>query len=82
MFKAAFTLWLLLVVAMGAEGLAALSSLTGLEIVSGQYDFASDHTMIYGQGKNLETGLSWNVEVKWKLGKPEWIKLSEQGAEL
>lgn len=71
----------LMLVAMGREGLLALSDLTGLDCRAGVYDFRNpDHTMIYSQGK--KDRLIWSVTVKWKNGSPEWVMLSESGVEI
>ena len=74
-------LYLLLIVAIGAEGLAALSQITGLEISSGRYDFQKDKTMIYAHGRS-PAGLKWKVTVSWRLGRPEWILFEDMEVEL
>ena len=72
-------LWL--IVSMGAGGIAALSQITGLDIQQDTYDFQKGHTMIRAWG-NSKIGLTWQVLVRWELGRPKYVLFFEPETEL
>ena len=72
-------LLLLLVIAMGLEGRNALSTLTGLKVQEGSYEYLDGTKEVAIRGKGKDQFDNWyQIRCRWKDGRPIaiciWVK--------